>query len=106
MSYPTVPGRGAQSRCHQPPQPQDSPLPVAVQPNLLAQVAHNVGAALRLQAAIADTEVPAVSVVEASEADGEPELDVDDEESTTLDVTGMPMIVTVGQVSCGPQHPS
>jgi hypothetical protein len=59
---------------------------------------------LQPQAALADTEVPAVSVVEASEADGEPELDVDDEDSMTLDVAGVPVIVTVGQVSCEPQH--
>jgi hypothetical protein len=43
--------------------------------------------------------VPAVSVVEASEADGDPELDVDDEESISLDVSAVPVIVTVGQVS-------
>ncbi len=43
--------------------------------------------------------MPAVSVVEAEEGDAEPELDVDEEDSVTLDVAGMPLIVTVGQVS-------
>ena len=53
---------------------------------------------LTLQAALADTEVPAVSIVEAPEGDAEPELDVDEEDSVTLDVAGLPLIVTVGQV--------
>lgn len=48
--------------------------------------------------------MPAVSVVEAEEGDAEPELDVDEEDSMTLDVAGMPVIVTVGQVQAGLRH--
>ena len=35
----------------------------------------------------------------SEEGDTEPELDVDEEDSVTLDVAGVPLIVTVGQVS-------
>ncbi len=54
-----------------------------------------------LQAALADTHIPQVSVVEAEGDHGDdPELDIDEDPDNVmrLDVAGLPLLVTVGQV--------
>ncbi len=53
-----------------------------------------------MQAALADTRIPAVEVAAAEDGE-EPELDVDDDpnNSVRLDCSQLPMVVTVSQVS-------
>lgn len=56
----------------------------------------------RLQAALADTDIPKVSMIETDRDEGgEPELDVDDdpEKAMHLDVSDVPVLVTVAHVS-------
>ena len=53
-----------------------------------------------MQAALADTRIPAVEVAAAEDGE-EPELDVDDDpnNSVRLDCSQLPAVVTVSQVS-------
>ena len=55
-----------------------------------------------MQAALADTRIPAVEVAAAEDGE-EPELDVDDDpnNSVRLDCSQLPAVVTVSQVSWG-----
>ena len=60
-----------------------------------------------MQAALADTKLPAVEVLYGEGGEGDPELELSDDPgaSTRLDTSAVPLIVTVARVR-GPCHHS
>ena len=51
-----------------------------------------------LQAALADTSIPTVEVQTAEDPNDEPELEVLDDNAVKLDISNVPIILTVSQV--------
>lgn len=51
-----------------------------------------------LQVALSDTGIPKVNVSLNNETDGEPEVDISDEEFLQFDTSGVPVIITLTKV--------
>lgn len=55
-----------------------------------------------VKAALSNTDLPKVEVVSSTATDEEPELDVNDEDTTPLDTSSVPTIITLTKVSSLP----